>query len=384
MKTQDQVWPYVKKHVYANGAVAWCVDARTKHGGKRSFHPTKPAAEAQARIERIARQNDGSDYEVNVSARSDLNDALYLLRDYPGVTLLTAVRFYCDNNHIVRGDKTVLAIAREYINGMHRRRLRARTIEQFESKIVNGFCSIFGSRPIASITRDDVQGWLDGLAKKCAPLTINNYRTHISALFTFALKQEPPCVLRNPVQNIDSIKIEGEEVKTLKVDQVKALLAAALELSPESVPMIALNVFAGFRPEAESFRSDWKYIDVKNGYVRIHGSRSKNSMSTRRFKMSDNLIAWLRPYAQNEGSLGPSGRTYYNRLETCRTAAGITEWPQDVLRHTFASMHLAHYDDIGETAKQLGHGESLQMLIQKYRNGMVTPEEAAEFWRILP
>lgn len=55
------------------------------------------------------------------------------------------------------------------------------------------------------------------------------------------------------------------------------------------------------------------------------------------------------------------------------------KWHVDGLRHTFASMHFAHFKNAGDTA-QLGHA-GLNMLYKHYRE-RVKPAEA--FWNIRP
>jgi integrase len=67
-------------------------------------------------------------------------------------------------------------------------------------------------------------------------------------------------------------------------------------------------------------------------------------------------------------------------FEAARQAAGIISWPANALRHSFASYHLAHYQDAAKTALQLGHTES-GTLFRHYRE-LVTQQEAAAFWNI--
>jgi integrase len=62
-------------------------------------------------------------------------------------------------------------------------------------------------------------------------------------------------------------------------------------------------------------------------------------------------------------------------------ASGIA-WPSNVLRHSFASYHLAKFKNAGQTAAELGHAGAA-MLYQHYRE-LVTPEAAAQWWQIMP
>jgi integrase len=57
---------------------------------------------------------------------------------------------------------------------------------------------------------------------------------------------------------------------------------------------------------------------------------------------------------------------------------GWDEWPQNCLRHTAASMHLAMWQDSGKTAFFLGHS-SPQMVNKTYARA-VRQTEAEKFW----
>ncbi|PYL37382.1 MAG: hypothetical protein DMF34_10665 [Verrucomicrobia bacterium] len=53
-----------------------------------------------------------------------------------------------------------------------------------------------------------------------------------------------------------------------------------------------------------------------------------------------------------------------------------------VARHCFASYHIAFHEDGAKTASQLGHPNPT-LLYSTYRH-LVTPEDAKEFWGIVP
>ena len=51
----------------------------------------------------------------------------------------------------------------------------------------------------------------------------------------------------------------------------------------------------------------------------------------------------------------PTEMVYRNRLEEARRATGNTEWPNNALRHSFASYHLAAFQDASALALEMGH-----------------------------
>lgn len=57
------------------------------------------------------------------------------------------------------------------------------------------------------------------------------------------------------------------------------------------------------------------------------------------------------------------------------------DWPQDVMRHTFASNHLAAFR-AEKTIAALGHGD-YTMLLRHYRQ-IVSRYQAKAFWSLTP
>jgi integrase len=80
------------------------------------------------------------------------------------------------------------------------------------------------------------------------------------------------------------------------------------------------------------------------------------------------------------GRVVPQG--YRKKLERVRKASDLARWPQNGLRHSFASYRLAAIHDAPRVASELGH-TSPQMLYNTYRE-LVLPEEAERYWRIAP
>ena len=69
-------------------------------------------------------------------------------------------------------------------------------------------------------------------------------------------------------------------------------------------------------------------------------------------------------------------------MEAAREAAGITDWPDNALRHSFASYHVARFKDAKGLALEMGRTDS-GMLFNHYR-ALVKPNEAERYWKIKP
>jgi len=65
------------------------------------------------------------------------------------------------------------------------------------------------------------------------------------------------------------------------------------------------------------------------------------------------------------------------------TRSAKVKWVHNGMRHTYASNHLTHFQDIGKTMLQLGHVGGAGILFNHYRN-LVKPADADAYWKIMP
>jgi integrase len=161
------------------------------------------------------------------------------------------------------------------------------------------------------------------------------------------------------------------------VDQASALLVNA---PADMLPYFAIGLFAGLR-RAELERLDWAEIDFSSNLIEVTAEKSKTAM--RRFvTLQPNLRAWLLPLRQFKGNVTPPRDNFRQLFESARIAAGIKEWPDNALRHSFASYHLAAFKNAASTALELGHHDS-RVTFAHYRE-LVKPKEAARYWKLKP
>jgi integrase len=122
-------------------------------------------------------------------------------------------------------------------------------------------------------------------------------------------------------------------------------------------------------------------IDLQSRLIEVTASKAKSAR--RRFvKIKPNLLQWLKPHIQPSGLVAPAG--YRKLLDKARRAAGIEPWPNNALRHSFASYYLAHFrrSGVAELALEMGHTNA-NLVFQHYRE-LVKPKEAKCYWNILP
>jgi hypothetical protein len=90
----------------------------------------------------------------------------------------------------------------------------------------------------------------------------------------------------------------------------------------------------------------------------IEVKAEKSKTAQRRFvTMQPNLREWLLPLRKHKGNVTPA-LGFRESFEQAREAAGIAEWPDNALRHSFASYHLSHFKNAASTALELGHHDS--------------------------
>ena len=182
----------------------------------------------------------------------------------------------------------------------------------------------------------------------------------------------------NPVLRTAQPKLVDKPPEIFSVDELAALLHAALSNAPDAVPMLAIGAFAGVK-EAEIKRLNWSEVDQRRGHIEIKSSKAK-SARRRIIEMQPNLRDWLRPYAGMTGAVVPVNAR--KKLDAIRKDAGWARWPKNGLRHSFASYRLAATHDAPRVASELGH-TSPKMLYSTYRE-LVLPEEAQRYWKIAP
>jgi integrase len=239
------------------------------------------------------------------------------------------------------------------------------------------FSESFHGKSVAEITSPQIDEWLRSLSdkngKRLAPVTRNNFRRVLIVAFNFA-KRRGYCV-SNPAEESAKAKEIESFVGILTVDETARLLENACR---EVLPYVAIGAFAGLR-RAELERLEWQEVDLHSGLIEVTARKAKSAR--RRFvRIQPNLAKWLRPHAKVSGNVTPAD--YRVLLETAREAAGIDQWPQNALRHSFASYHIAKFNDAAALALELGHTNS-NLVFQHYRQ-VVKPKEAERYWKIAP
>jgi integrase len=367
--------PQLRIVEYHHSATAKYVIEGARVNGKRRryFFATKEKAEEELARMKIKQRKEGENaLRLPDSLRIMALESAEKLKPFTK-SLQDAVDFYVRHLREAEASISVSALIGEYLAIQTRLKRSVVHLDDLRQRL-GRFREIFEKRPLRTITTQEIESWLHDL--NLSAQSINNYRSRVAALFAYAEKRG--YVACNPVLPIDKIKLVDEAPEIFTPDQIQYLLEKApLDL----IPCIATGAFAGLR-SAEILRLEWEDIDLKRGFINVAANKSKTARR-RLIPIAPNLAEWLRLCAKHAGRVYPySRRWYHSNLDELRKAVGLTEWPNNGLRHSFASYHLAKHQNAPQLALDMGH-TTPRMIFDNYRE-VVTPEEANRYWAIRP
>jgi integrase len=290
-----------------------------------------------------------------------------------GKTIRDATDFYVKFLRESLRSVSVGALIDDYLAAQRRLKRSAAHIQDLNQRL-GRFKEDFGSQAVRTLSMAEIEKWLRAL--KLSPQSINNFRARLNALFAYAEKRG--LIEKNPISAIDKIKLIDKAPEIFTPEQLQKLL----EKAPADLrPCIAIGAFAGLRT-AEFLRLEWQDIDLKRNFINVAASKSKTA-KRRLIPIAPNLAEWLRPYARRSGRIYPfSHRWYHFNINELRKAVELSEWPNNGLRHSFASYHLAKHQNAPQLALEMGH-TTPRMIFDSYRE-VVTPQEAERYWNIRP
>ena len=218
-----------------------------------------------------------------------------------------------------------------------------------------------------------LEKWLDALP--VGPTTFNNYRRHLSIFFGWAVKNSK--LPRNPCAQIEERRkkrSEEQEAEIITPAEFRSLLLVAQgslagvaedeRWSPGLLAGVALQGFCGIRAK-EMTRLEWKAVDFEEGHVLVSKGQGKTRKG-RLIPLPEACRAWLKDVAGKSGPVVPneyqkkvSGlrAIMRNPLQATRSAPAFvsSEMPDNCLRHSFATYHLALQKSEAETSRLMGN-----------------------------
>ena len=345
--------------------------------GKRKRLYFKDARAAAAELERLrikARRQGQAGLDMPDALRAEAVDCARRLKPY-GKTIADATAFYLHRLAAEESARVSQAVD-DYLRARHRAGLSESHLSDISSRL-GRFKEDFGGRPTRTVSAQEVEDWLfGGDSAALSPQTVSNRRAILHAFFGWLLRQK--LIEFNPVAAIAKPKVVRGAPEIWAPADLERLLKAA---PPELVPVLAIGAFACLRT-SELLRLSWSEIALDRRFIEITTGKAKSSRR-RLVKIEPNLAEWLAPYAgHTTGPVWALGWRSYHEA-TARLCAGLgLEWPENGLRHSFASYHLARFRDAPALALEMGH-TGPRMIFDHYRE-VVSGGQAEAFWGIRP
>ena len=217
------------------------------------------------------------------------------------------------------------------------------------------------------MTAHEIESWL--CSQEWSPVTRKNHLLTVRTLFSFAVARS--YLIGNPALAVDMPILENNPPEIHSPAQVRHVLETA-RADLNLCRYLAIRYFAGLRG-SEAASLDESQIHPARGFIDVTAAKSK-TRRRRLVTIAPALAAWLAL-----GGVLPLGDVNTKLWKLTRQIG--FRWPRNVTRHSFVSYHLAEFQSAGKTALEAGHTE--QILFNHYRE-LVTKEDAAAFWSIVP
>lgn len=304
-----------------------------------------------------------------------LADAVVAISKLNGTTLTDAAEFYCSYNPIINGDgPSITDTLNEMIKDMRRKNRRERsTYSAFSTLAIFADMFIPGT-PIKKIKSKGIDSCIR-MRSHLSFTTQANDITYLKQLFNFAHKRG--YIKDNPTSHLEKPTIERKMPVFMQADDVERFLHYIDEHHHGWIVNFAVLFFAGIRPN-ELDRMTLLLVSDDCKTIKVDAVMSK-TRNARIIDVSDNLAAWI--HSKRDTPIFTCIRRDSIRKKACK-ALNI-KWSNDIARKTYATYHLAMYQDAAKTAHQMGHTRGVELLYTNYR-GLSTKQESEKFWSIVP
>lgn len=371
VKREAKIWPRPLR----SGNISFRVDLG-KINGKRvtKDFPSKVEAQrfaAQAN-DKLHRRNLGALQDLVASQRYEILSCLEKLKPF-NASLNDAVDFFIRYAQPPQAALPIEKAIQLFVAERRKAKRRERYIKAIQDSYLTPLKKRFEGKMVNEFTTKELDKFIH--VKGRASSTVMNYIRNLSAFFNF-LVEKGYCTL-NPVAKIVKPAITDKAAAFLTPDEAAKLLQKAMDdgCKAECACMV-LVLFCGIRVE-EVAKLDWNNVNLETRFVEVSAEFAKKGRR-RANVIPDNACEWLRLCA-TKGRIAPAN--YVKRMHASRKAAGIN-YVQNAMRHSFASYHVAMFQDAPRTAFQLGHPNPT-LLYSTYRE-LTTKAEAERFWSILP
>ena len=240
---------------------------------------------------------------------------------------------------------------------------------------VREICGMLSKRfPLVCVSPGDLDAWFCGLPG--TETTRAMFFRYTRMFFRWAhrmrfVEHDPSAALDAPKASI------GRNILT--VEQMRSVLS--VEMDNWTRACVLLGAFAGLRTE-EMLRMDWSDIDTEAGEIHIRPGVMKDSGG-----FFERIVDFTEPLNRRKEAFSGTGklvpvtsRRFHYARKALALALGWPIWPDNCLRHSFATYHLAMSHDPGKTAYQMGH--SSPAMVRKVYAVPARRADGAAWWAL--
>lgn len=258
-----------------------------------------------------------------------------------------------------------------------RRDRRTRTVYDFRyfTRRFMLRCKGLSRRRVRSITPKECAEYIEMAFD--TPRQRQKARLILSGVFGTAVKRG--WCDSNPVARVEAPRVIENPVPILNPKEIEQITTTAQEYQDgRCAAAVGMMLYAGIRPH-EVARLTWEQVDLQEQAIYILPRHSKTG-GARRVTIHRPLLKILRLHVGKDAQkICPANWLVHWRKLRC--AAGWSKekrWPQDALRHTFASYYLSFFRSFSELQLEIGHRDST-LLRTRYvdQRGVNDP---ARFW----
>ncbi len=236
-------------------------------------------------------------------------------------------------------------------------------------------CAGLARRRVRSITPQECAEHIETAFD--TPRQRQKARLILSGVFSTAMKRG--WCDTNPVSKVEAPRVVEQPVPVLTPQEIEQLTTTAEAYQGGScAAAVGMMLYAGIRPH-EVERLTWAQVDLQARAIYILPRHSKTG-GARRVTIHRPLQRILKSLkrAENEKICPRNWLRHWRELRRASGWGGGRKWPQDALRHTFASYHLSHFRSYAELQVEIGHRDAT-LLRTRYvdQRGV---QGAARFW----
>ena len=239
-----------------------------------------------------------------------------------------------------------------------------------ERRINRNIIPAIGALPLRSVTREDIQAFLDERAQTDSPATVKHFMAILRRAFNVAAATSveglPLFSGENPAvaKGLTLAAVKNERMRFLSYEEADTLIAAARKFHDKDVhDAIVLSLNTGLR-RGELFRLEWVDVDLVHGFVTVKDedkrkpggsvplNKDAEAIFKARLKRRKNGSPQVFPPAKGIGGIKDIGHQFKDVVDATDLNEGIALEDRQrrvvfhTLRHTFASWLALNGTDI--------------------------------------